>query len=125
MGNSFFALLKCQLKRPVSRMKEMVPCYISLLESAVKSLHPYNKICDKSLFEGLVIPRGLIKRKSYIEKASSLGNERVSIVYRKARMQAFYKRNYIHVIQMDGLFMNTFSWYPSTMLCRIAKSCKY
>ena len=37
----------------------MVPSNISLLESAGKSLHPYNKIYDRSSFEGLVIPRGL------------------------------------------------------------------
>ena len=59
-GKSNFASLLCQLKRPVSRMKEMVPCNISLLESTGKSLHPYNKICDRSSFERLAIPRGLI-----------------------------------------------------------------
>ena len=37
----------------------MVPSNISLLESAGKSLHLYNKICDRSSFERLVIPRGL------------------------------------------------------------------
>ena len=60
-GKSFFVSLLFQLKQPVSRMKEMVPCNISLLESAGKSLHPYNKICVRSSFEGLAIPRGLIK----------------------------------------------------------------
>ena len=52
-------LLSCQM--PISHMKEIVTCNISLLESADKSLHPCNRICDKSLFEGLVIPRDLIK----------------------------------------------------------------
>ena len=42
-------------------MKERVACNISLLESAGKSVHPYNKVCFKSSFEGLVMPRGLIK----------------------------------------------------------------
>ena len=61
LGNSFFTLLTCQLKRPVPRMKESIACNISLLESAGKSLHPYKKICVKSSFEELVMPTGLIK----------------------------------------------------------------
>ena len=56
----------CQLKRPVSRMKEMVPCDISLLESVGKSLHPYGKICNINSFEELgdlrfVLSRGVPK----------------------------------------------------------------
>ena len=52
LRNSVFASLTCQLQRPVSRMKEMVPCNISLLESACKSLHPYKKICSINSFVG-------------------------------------------------------------------------
>ena len=42
-------------------IKEMVPCNNSLLVLAGKSLQPYNKICVKYSFEGVVKPNGLIK----------------------------------------------------------------
>ena len=61
--------LGIQSKRPVSLMKEIVPCNNSLLVSAGKSLQPYNNIWVKSSFEGLVKPSGLIKGRALSRRA--------------------------------------------------------